>query len=368
MKENDKKVYVGLSGGVDSSVTAAILKDQGHDVTGVFIDVWQPEFLECTSGADRHDAMRVCEKLNIPFKTFDAKELYKEKVVNYMVDEYRAGRTPNPDVMCNKYVKFGLFFDWALKEGVDLVATGHYCRTNSQMSKDEREEYHLLRGKDPNKDQSYFLWAVSQKVLSRTIFPVGEMKKNEVRDLAVYYDLPTAKKKDSQGICFLGKVDLKTFLSRYISPEPGDVLDEKGEVIGYHEGAWFYTIGQRHGFTVENKSPDSAPFYVIRKDVSNNTLVVSTDPKKESVSKVSLIYENWIPEGVASEYSEKVLGAVYRYRQPERECRISVNENETLVYFTEPQTAVAEGQSLVLYDSGRCIGGGIIANIYSNGI
>ncbi|MGM0629295.1 MAG: tRNA 2-thiouridine(34) synthase MnmA [Patescibacteria group bacterium] len=361
VENKNKTVYVGMSGGVDSSLSASLLKERGYNVVGVFIDIWQPEFIECTSADDKRDAMRVCSHIGIPFKTFEAGEEYREKVVDYMVQEYRAGRTPNPDIMCNRYIKFGLFYKWAVKNGADLVATGHYARVGER--EDDTGEFQLLKGTDPNKDQSYFLWAVSSDVFSRVIFPIGDMQKDKVRELAEDRELPTAKKKDSQGVCFLGKVDIKTFLSRYIPPKKGDVLNEKGEVIGFHDGAWFYTIGQRHGFSVEKKKNDDGPFYVIEKNVSENTLVVSKSPKEHSAKKVKLCKENWIPEKAFFEHHGDDVFCMTRYRQKLQDCNFFSAESGTEVHFSEPQYGLASGQSLVIYKGERCLGGGIIASI-----
>lgn len=360
MSQKEKTVYVGLSGGVDSSVSAAILKEEGYKVVGIFIDIWQPEFTECTSSEDRLDAMKVCSTLNIPFEIFDAKDIYKEKVVSYMIEEYRQGKTPNPDVMCNKYVKFGLFFDWAIERGADLVATGHYAR----VKKTKKDAPCLLKGLDKNKDQSYFLWAISPKVLLKTIFPVGHMQKKKVRAKASSIGLSTATKKDSQGVCFLGKVDIKDFLSNYIPPKRGNVLNEESEVIGFHDGAFFYTIGQRHGFTVEKKSSDSKPFYVVKKDISNNTLTVSQNISEHVFQEVSLRKVNWIPKFSDDFLENKRLTCVSRYRQKEIGCKINISENnEVQIIFNEPQPGITEGQSLVIYNEDCCIGGGIIDKI-----
>ena len=265
-----KKVFVGLSGGVDSSVSAALLKEAGFDVRGVFIKVWQPEFWGgCTMKEDRLDAMRVCAKLDIPFYTLNLEKEYKREVVDYMLNEYKAGRTPNPDVMCNKYVKFGGFFDWAIKNGADYVATGHYAQV-----KKINNRYQLIAGEDKNKDQSYFLWTLNQKQLSRTIFPVGSIEKPQVRKLAKKYDLSTETKKDSQGLCFIGKIDIADFLKEFIPKKIGSVLNLEGEVIGQHDGVYYYTIGQRHGFNVFKKTSNDDRYFIISKDLYNNTLTV----------------------------------------------------------------------------------------------
>ena len=232
LKKKTKKVFIGMSGGVDSSVSAALLKEHGYDVTGVFIKVWQPEFFECTWRADRLDAMRVCAKLDIPFLTLNLEKEYKKEVVDYMIDEYKAGRTPNPDVMCNKYIKFGGFFDFAMKHSADFIATGHYARVkkfprgetsgfNPSPEVSPRGTYQLLAGRDKNKDQSYFLWTLTQKQLQKTLFPIGDIDKPEVRKLAEKYGLATAVKKDSQGLCFIGKIDMKDFLKNYMKEKKG---------------------------------------------------------------------------------------------------------------------------------------------------
>lgn len=358
-----KTVYVGLSGGVDSSVSALLLKEKGFNVVGVFIDTWQPDFLDCSTSEDRLDAMKICTVLNIPFKTFDAKDQYREKVAEYMIEEYRVGRTPNPDVMCNKFVKFGLFFDWAVSEGADFIATGHYCQTKKTKNFDGIEEFHLLKGEDCNKDQSYFLWAVPVDVFSKVIFPIGDITKEEVRKIALSKKLPTAEKKDSQGICFLGKVDLKSFLSHYIKSKKGDVLDVDDNVIGFHDGAHFYTIGQRHGFTVEKKTPESNPFYVIEKDITKNILKVSQTPQKEKLAKkISLINENWITKKSLPDLENVTLSCMTRYRQKEIACQVNFRKSKTSVIFESPQQ-IAIGQSLVIYNGKRCLGGGIIDKI-----
>lgn len=257
-----KKVFVGVSGGVDSSVTAALLQDQGYDVVGVFIRTWQPDWIECTWLHERRDAMRVCAHLNIPFLELDLEQEYKQGVADYMIAEYRAGRTPNPDVMCNREVKFGGFLQWALKQGADYIATGHYARVIHREN-----ESVLLQGKDLTKDQSYFLWTLTEEQLRHVLFPIGEFQKTQVRELAKKYHLPTAVKKDSQGICFIGEIDMKEFLKHYIDIHPGDVVNEQGEIIGYHQGALFHTLGERHGFTITKKGTQDAPYYVIAKDI-----------------------------------------------------------------------------------------------------
>lgn len=356
--EAGKKVYVGMSGGVDSSVSAALLKQAGYDVTGVFIKVWQPDWFECTWREDRLDAMRVAAQLDIPFITLDLEATYKREVVDYMIAEYRSGRTPNPDVMCNRHVKFGGFFDWAMKQGADHVATGHYARVEKRG-----DTYALIAGDDINKDQSYFLWTLGQRELSHTLFPVGSIEKPEVRKLAHSFKLSTADKKDSQGLCFIGKIDVKEFLSHYIEVKPGNVLDQKGNVIGTHDGAWFYTIGERHGFTIHEKTPNDTPVYVISKNIDKNTIRVAPKiPNTESSSaqtQITIKQLNWTL-GTAPQ-----IGAVYmaraRYRQPLVPMKFtSITKDTAIVVFDTPQETLSAGQSLVVYDGTTCLGGGII--------
>ncbi len=376
MSESKLKVFVGLSGGVDSSVSAALLKKQGYDVTGVFIKTWTPEWLECAWKEERLDAMRVCAKLEIPFITLDLEKEYKRDVVDYMIAEYRAGRTPNPDVMCNKYIKFGGFFNFAMKNGADFVATGHYAqirkvknkkeKSKNQNSKSRTENHELLAGVDKNKDQSYFLWTLTQKQLARTLFPVGGLEKPEVRRLAKKFGLPTADKKDSQGLCFMGKVDVKEFLSHYIKPKRGKVLNEKGEIIGWHDGAVFLTIGERHGFTVTKKTPSDAPYFIVRRDTKRNIITVAhraPDGVLSTAAKEVVVKNlNWIG---AAPRSGAALAARVRYRQPLQQARIKNyesginNHSKIKVEFAEPQIA-APGQSLVLYQGEKCLGGGIV--------
>lgn len=349
MSGNRKKVYMGMSGGVDSSVSAALLKKAGYDVVGVFIKVWQPDWITCTWKEDRLDAMRVAAKLDIPFVTLDLEKEYKEGVVDYMIREYKVGRTPNPDVMCNRYVKFGGFFNWAMKQGADFVATGHYAQI---------EDGKLVAGDDKNKDQSYFLWTLTKEQLSKTLFPVGNIEKPEVRKLAKKFGLPNAEKKDSQGLCFIGKIDIKDFLSHYIDSKKGDVLDEKGNIIGEHDGAFFFTIGERHGFTITKKSPHDLPYYVISKDIKNNTVTAAnkTDGAlPNGITKTNLADVNWNQGSVPV---NKILLARSRYREELQEIKFI---DQTTVEFIKPQYTISPGQSLVVYDGKVCLGGGILS-------
>ncbi len=338
-----------MSGGVDSSVSAALLKDAGYDVTGVFIKVWQPDWIPCTAKEDRIDAMRVALDIGIPFITLDLEKEYKKEVVDYMIEEYKSGRTPNPDVMCNAYVKFGGFYDWAMKQGADFVATGHYARI---------ENGELKMGDDKNKDQSYFLWTIKKEQLSHILFPVGNIEKPEVRKLAKKFGLSTAEKKDSQGICFIGKIDIKDFLSHYISFKKGDVLDIKGNTIGYHNGSFLYTIGERHGFTIIEKTPNDLPYYVISKDIEKNTITVSNKTKDDElpngIRQIKLKNINWINQ---KPNKGDVLEARSRYRQVLNKIKII---GEDIIEFEKPQYTISSGQSLVIYRDNTCSGGGII--------
>ncbi len=353
LNNKGKKVYVGMSGGVDSSTSALLLKNQGYYVTGVFIKVWQPDWINCTWKEDRLDAMRAAAKLDIPFITLDLEDTYKKEVVDYMISEYKNGKTPNPDVMCNRYVKFGGFFDWAIKNGADYVATGHYASINKINDK-----YHLIAGSDQNKDQSYFLWTLTQEQLSKTLFPVGNIEKPEVRKIAKKYNLPNADKKDSQGLCFIGKIDIKDFLSKYIESKKGDVLNDKNEIIGEHDGAFFYTIGERHGFNIFNKTPNDLPYYVISKNINKNTITVANKNTDGVLpngnSKIKLKNINW---NTGQEIINKKLMARSRYREKLQE--ITFIDSNTVV-FSEPQYTISSGQSLVFYDGQICLGGAVI--------
>ena len=349
-KNKNKTVFVGMSGGVDSSVTAALLQEQGYDVVGVFIKTWHPDFLVCTEEDERRDAMRVAAHLDIPFLTFDFEKEYKEGVADYMISEYKKGRTPNPDVMCNREVKFGAFLKKALSMGADFVATGHYAQNKNNS---------LLKGNDPMKDQSYFLWTLTPEQIKHVMFPVGHLPKPEVRKLAKKFKLPVAEKKDSQGICFLGAVDIKVFLKHYIKSEQGKVLNEKGEEIGYHDGAVFYTLGERHGFTITKKGNNDSAYYVIEKDIKNNILTVSE--KKSIISKstnisFSLISINWISQ-IPEE--GKTYQAQVRYHGEFLNCKLSNIKNSTAIVSFEKEVLVAPGQSIVFYSGNTCLGGGI---------
>jgi len=372
--KNKFKVFVGVSGGGDSSVSAALLKEQGFDVVGVFIKAWYPSWLSCTWKEDRRDAIRVCAKLGIPFLTFDLEKEYKKEVIDYMIAEYKKGRTPNPDVMCNKMIKFGAFLKKAKKMGADFVATGHYAevrpedgsfpngqREASLQKLSSRPDLKLLESKDKEKDQTYFLWTLTQKELKNVIFPVGGLEKPEVRKLAKKFGLITAEKKDSQGLCFLGKISTRDFLKRYIKEKRGEVVDENGNVVGSHNGVTFLTIGQRHGFEITEKGTGRQPYYVVGKYIKKNLLVVSHKKEERESFQKEVVIEtvSWTsgkPDFV-KEYSARI-----RYRQALEKCRLEdAGKGKIKVIFKKPQRAVSSGQSLVIYSKGVCLGGGIIA-------
>jgi tRNA-specific 2-thiouridylase len=350
-----KNVYVGLSGGVDSSVSALLLKQAGYEVVGVFIKVWQPDWITCTWKEDRLDAMRVCARLDIPFMDLDLEKEYKREVVDYMIREYRVGRTPNPDVMCNKYVKFGAFYDWARKQGADFVATGHYAQIKNQGN-----YIYLAKAVDTEKDQTYFLYNIKKGQLLHTLFPIGHLKKPSVRKLAKKFGLITATKKDSQGLCFIGKIDMREFLSHYIPEKKGKVFDVGGDVIGTHEGAFYYTIGQRHGFLITKKGTNDKPLYVVKKELDKNVITVGEELLVSDANSTSLKANlvNWC--GTTPKVGAHVFARI-RYRQPLEKCEIVRLSTSSLeLHFERPQKAITSGQAVVLYDKERCLGGGII--------
>ncbi len=368
LKKSKQTVYVGLSGGVDSSVSAALLKDQDYNVVGVFIRTWQPDFIECTWRDERRDAMRVAAQLDIPFKELDLEQEFKTHVADYMIDEYRKGRTPNPDVMCNREIKFGGFKKWALEQGADFVATGHYAQVIQSKKPAPRSlgevegELDLAVSKDSEKDQTYFLWKLTQEDLQHIMFPVGHLEKKQVRKLAEKYNLSTAVKKDSQGICMLGAVDMKDFLKEYIKPVEGSVINEHGAIIGTHPGSVFFTLGERHGFTITDKNEIGKVFYVISKDVNANTIIVSDNPAKSSLAEtkkeIAIENTNFIHPIAIGEK----IHARSRYRALLQECEIlSISKTKTIVRFVHPDLTASPGQSLVFYKNGICLGGGIIA-------
>lgn len=373
-----KKVFVGLSGGVDSAVSAALLKEQGYEVTGVFIKAWQPDWLPCSWREERRDAMKVALALDIPFLFLDFEDEYKKGVVDQMLAEYRANRTPNPDVLCNKEIKFGAFWKKAKELGADYIATGHYARVDlTQPSPRQGESragnspfslrlgeglgMRLLEGKDKEKDQSYFLWTLGQEDLSHTLFPVGAIEKSEVRKLAQKYKLPVAEKKDSQGICFLGDVSMEEFLSHYIEVKSGRVLNTKGDVVGTHRGVINYTIGERHGFEVTKKSSENGAFYVVGKNARANTITVSSD-ESEIVSysprKILVKSASWMTEPEFPNISARI-----RYRGEKLPVNLSLSKKKLAVEFKEPVRGLSLGQSIVFYDGEICLGGAVMDKV-----
>jgi len=384
MGKEIKTVFVGVSGGVDSSVSAALLKDQDYNVVGVFIRTWTPDFIKCTWRAERRDAMRVCAHLGISFLECDAEEAYKKGVADYMIEEYKKGRTPNPDVMCNREVKFGVFWDFAKSHGADFIATGHYAMNlkNSEEVEPLTERgfssnaiFQLIKSPDSSKDQSYFLWTLTQDDLSHVLFPIGHLYKTEVRKIAKKYKLPTATKKDSQGVCFLGPLDMKDFLKHYIKSEIGDVLNEKGEIIGTHDGAVFFTLGERHGFNITKKSEKDKPLYVVEKNINKNTITVSHISERGLTSTglggyssernlIKIFNTNWISKD--SEKDKKPYSktgkytAQIRYHGELLDCNVEVLEGDKAQIIFDNNILVDSGQSIVIYDDDICLGGGIV--------
>ncbi len=348
------RVYVGMSGGVDSSLTAALLVEQGYDVTGVYMKNWSKDLpgMKCPWAEDLADAKRVAVQLGIDFKVFDFESEYKQQVVDYMIEEYKAGRTPNPDVMCNQEVKFKLFLDTALADGADMIATGHYAQVIRDPSSDSA---HLTLAKDTDKDQTYFLYRVTEEALKKTLFPLGEYTKPEVREMAKKRNLWTATKKESMGVCFVGSVGMREFLSEYIETRPGDIIDKTtGQVLGRHDGAIFYTIGQRHGLELGG----GLPYYVVGKDMQKNEVYVSTNLNDEAMWRkdISLGAVHWISEPIAGDCLVRV-----RHRAPLVAARVEFVDGETTVHLAEPQRAITAGQSIVIYCDKKCLGGGVIA-------
>jgi tRNA-specific 2-thiouridylase len=353
-ENKQKTVFVGLSGGVDSSVAAYMLREQGYKVVGCFIKTWQPDFIDCTWKEERRDAMRVAAHLGIPFLTIDLEKEYKEGVADYMIAEYELGRTPNPDVMCNKEIKFGGFLKKALEMGADFVATGHYARVDQDI---KICEYRLLKAVDNAKEQSYFLWTLTQDQLRNILFPIGHLQKSEVRKIAKKAGLLTSEKKDSQGLCFIGKFDFKDFLTHFITPKKGEVLDEKGEVIGHHMGSVFFTLGERQGFVITKKGTDDKPFYVVAKDLEKNTLTVShnlTQAHQEKKTDFELEQVNGLTSIKPQSYTAQI-----RYHGELLLCKITKTQDKTIVVFDLPEF-VAKGQSIVVYDGDVCVGGGVV--------
>ena len=374
---NKKTVVVGMSGGVDSSVCAALLRDQGYNVIGLFMHNWEEDDENgcCTSISDYEDVKRVCNKLDVPYYSVNFASEYLDRVFSYFLDEYKKGRTPNPDVLCNREIKFGPFKEHALKLNADYIATGHYAK-----SVEIDGVVYLLKAKDLNKDQTYFLNQLSQDQLKNVIFPLGDMEKPEVRKLAEDYELNTATKKDSTGVCFIGERRFKEFLQNFLPAKPGDIKDLDGNVVGKHDGVMFYTLGQRKGLNIGGKSGGNGErWFVLNKDVKTNTLIVSQGEDdllfSDALKGVSF---NWI-SGKPKNKKFKCF-AKFRYRQPDQEVEVEVKENsEIYVTFAEKQRAVTPGQFIVLYanmneylglnedkykDDMICLGGGIINEVF----
>lgn len=356
------RVVVGMSGGVDSSVAAYLLKQQGYDVIGVFMKNWDDtdEFGVCTATQDYEDVIKVCNQIGIPYYAVNFEQQYWDKVFTYFLEEYKAGRTPNPDVMCNKEIKFKAFLEHALKLGADYVATGHYARV------EERDgEVVLLRGVDQNKDQTYFLNQLRQEQLAKVMFPIGHLEKAKVRQIAEEAGLATAKKKDSTGICFIGERNFKEFLSHYLPAQPGNMETLDGKVMGKHDGLMYYTIGQRHGLGIGGAGE---PWFVVGKDLKRNVLYVAQGFHNEALYSTSLIAINMNFISNKPKPKKFTCTAKFRYRQPDSPVEVELLEgNRAHITFKEPQRAITPGQAVVLYDGEVCLGGGTIDEVFKNG-
>lgn len=354
-----KKVIVGLSGGVDSSVTALLLREQGYDVEGLFMKNWEEDDTRdhCSAAVDLADARAVADALGIRLHTINFASEYWDRVFTHFLDEYRAGRTPNPDVLCNKEIKFRAFLEHALDLGADFIATGHYARTDCVDGR-----HRLLRGVDAGKDQTYFLYTLGQHQLARTLFPVGHLPKSEVRRLATAHGLVTAQKKDSTGICFIGERNFRDFLKQYLPAQPGDILSPTGERLGRHDGLMYYTLGQRQGLGIGGRAgAREEPWYVVGKDMAHNVLYAAQDHDHPWLLSRSLraIQLHWVagtPPAMPLRCSAKT-----RYRQQDTTCTIEYLAGDTArVVFDLPQWAVTPGQSIVFYQGDECLGGGVI--------
>jgi tRNA-specific 2-thiouridylase len=356
-----KTVFVGLSGGVDSSVSAALLKQQGYKVVGVYMKNWSRDLpgMPCPWMDDYQDAKRVAVQLGIDFKMYDFEKDYQHKVVDYMLDEFKAGRTPNPDIMCNQEVKFKLFLNTALEDGADMIATGHYAKIgDSGQGIGDR----LLRARDENKDQTYFLYRITQEALAKTFFPLGELTKPEVRELAKKFKLVTADKKESMGICFVGKVGIKEFLQQFVKTKPGKIIDQAGRDVGQHDGAIFYTIGQRHGLELGG----GLPYYVTGKDMKKNDVYVTTDLQDTKLwnREVRLADMHWInePRDRGERTGDSKLQVRLRHRAKLIDVKILnlLSNSRARVELDEEVRALTPGQSAVFYSGFECLGGGIV--------
>lgn len=366
MKKNSQfRVIVGMSGGVDSSVSALLLQQQGYQVEGLFMKNWDEDdgTEYCTAIEDLNDAQAVCDKLGIHLHTANFAAEYWDNVFEHFLNEYKAGRTPNPDILCNKEIKFKAFLDYATTLGADFIATGHYVRRL-----DENDQTFLLKGLDNNKDQSYFLHAVHQSKLAKTLFPVGELEKPAVRALAEEYDLITHDKKDSTGICFIGERKFSDFLKQYLPAQPGNIETDSGDIIGKHHGLMYHTIGQRQGLGIGGlKNYDESPWYVAQKDLVRNVLVVVQGTKNPLLysNRLTAIQPDWVNSAPTLPYQ---CTAKVRYRQTDQSCSIDLDDKQNLVVtFESPQRAVTPGQSIVFYSGERCLGGAIIESTESIG-
>lgn len=358
-------VIIGMSGGVDSSVSAALLKEQGFRVEGLFMKNWEEDdgTEYCTAMEDLADAQAVCDKLGIPLHTANFAMEYWDRVFEHFLDEYKSGRTPNPDILCNKEIKFKAFLDYASQLGADYIATGHYCRRGQT----NQETALLLRGLDANKDQSYFLHAVHGSKIAKTLFPVGELEKPVVRKIAEKYDLITAKKKDSTGICFIGERRFKDFLKQYIPAQKGEIYSDDGMLLGQHDGLMYYTIGQRGGIGIGGvKNRPEEPWFVLRKDLEKNRLIVGQGHFHSMLMSNELLAEklDWVtqmPNDCATD-GGFVCTAKTRYRQPDQKCTVFSTDTGVKVIFDQEQRAVTPGQSVVFYNDDECLGGGVITS------
>lgn len=365
MNKSDIRVVVGMSGGVDSSATALKLKREGYDVVGIFMKNWDDtdENGVCTATEDYKDVQAVANQIGIPYYSVNFEKEYWNKVFEYFLDEYKKGRTPNPDVICNKEIKFKAFLDYAMDLGADYVATGHYAR----VERDDDGTVHMLRGVDSNKDQTYFLNQLSQDQLQRVMFPLGEMEKPDVRQLAEEAGLKTADKKDSTGICFIGERDFKEFLMNYLPAQPGEMQTLDGDVVNTHDGLMYYTIGQRQGLGIGgSKEYGNEPWFVIGKDLERNVLLVGQGFHHEHLYATHLEASDFSFTVKAPAEAEFRCTAKFRYRTDDVPVTIKMNNDRTeaIVEFDEPQRAITPGQAIVLYDGEECLGGGTIDRAY----
>lgn len=354
-----KTVVLGMSGGVDSAVSAWLLKQQGYNVVALFMHNWEEEEDGCcTAEQDFDDVKRVSEKLEIPYYSVNFAKQYKERVFSYFLEEYQKGRTPNPDVLCNREIKFGPFLQYAKALGADYVATGHYCGIRHENGK-----HFLLKAKDQSKDQTYFLNQLSQRQLADVLFPLANVEKTEVRQIAESLGLVNAKKKDSTGICFIGERNFRNFLQTYLPNQPGKIVDTSGKTVGEHIGLMYYTLGQRRGLGLGGTDDGCGRWFVVEKDMKNNLLIVSHGDESVLMSHSLLANTvNWIPELPSNKFS---CTAKFRYRQPEQGVDVEVQADGTVkVFFHEKQRAVTPGQFVVFYDDEKCLGGGIIDEVY----